>query len=246
MKIVNTEIAYILHKRSYRETSSILEVLTKDHGRVSLIARGSRGARSKTAGNLLLFTPLIVSWQGRSDLPYLKSAERSDLKPPVLKNKSLLSAMYINELLMYLLHKDDVQQEVFEHYHHCLYSLGKENQLEITLRLFELKLLELLGFGLNLTSEADTGQAIHTDAMYDFYLEHGLVKNLKDSSDVVPRLSGRCLLALENSQFQAISTEPQMLSELKQLLRYVIAHHLGNRRLKSRELFRPVMKTRQG
>lgn len=126
MKVVNTQIAYLLHKRAYRETSSILEVLTKDYGRVSLMARGCRGARSKIAGNLLLFTPLVISWQGKGSLPYLKSVERADLKAPALKNKALLSAMYINELLMYLLHKNDVHEAVFEHYHHCLYCLEDE------------------------------------------------------------------------------------------------------------------------
>ena len=134
MNVVNTQIAYILHKRAYRETSSILEVLTRDYGRVSLMARGSRGAKSKTAGSLLLFTPLVISWQGKSSLPYLKSVERADLKAPSLKSKSLLSAMYINELLMYLLHKDDAQEAIFEHYHPCLSSLADEKNLEISLR----------------------------------------------------------------------------------------------------------------
>ena len=240
MNVVNTQIAYILHKRAYRETSSILEVLTKDYGRVSLMARGSRGARSKLAGNLLLFTPLVVSWQGKGNLPYLKSAERADLKATALKNKSLLSAMYINELLMYLLHKDDVQEAVFEHYHHCLYLLENDNSLEVTLRQFEAKLLELLGFGLNLRVEADTGEAILADDMYGYYLEHGPVKISGASTDTVPQVSGRCLLALADEQYQTIAASPQYLAELKQLMRVVIGHHLGNKKLKSRELFKPV------
>lgn len=247
MNIVNTQIAYILHKRSYRETSSILEVITKDYGRVSLMARGSRGPRSKIAGNLLLFTPLVVSWQGKGELPYLKGAERADLKAPVLKNKSLLSAIYINELLMYLLHKDDVHTTIFEHYHHCLYSLEKEESIEITLRLFELKLLELLGFGLNLQAEADTGLAVDAGSSYDYYFEHGLVKNknaIKNTpAQSVPQLSGGCLVALKNEEYQSISTIPAYLTELKQLLRFVISHHLGNKKLKSRDLFKPVKET---
>ena len=167
MNVVNTQIAYLLHKRAYRETSSILEVLTKDYGRLSLMARGTRGARSKIAGNLMLFTPLVISWQGKGTLPYIKSIERADLKAPALKNKSLLSAMYINELLMYMLHKDDVHEDVFEHYHRFLYRLEAENKLEITLREFEIKLLEMLGFGLNLSSEADTGEVFQVDEIYN-------------------------------------------------------------------------------
>ena len=240
MNVVNTQIAYILHKRAYRETSSIVEVLTKDYGRVSLMARGSRGARSKTAGSLLLFAPLVVSWQGKGSMPFLKSVERADLKAPVLKNKALLSAMYINELLMYLLHKDDVQEAVFKQYHHCLYSLENDKNLEITLRQFEIKLLELLGFGLNLHAEADTGEKILADSSYRYHLEHGPVKGSETITANVPEISGSCLLALADGQYQSIAENSLYLAQLKRLMRYVINHHLGNKKLKSRELFRPV------
>lgn len=240
MHVVNTQIAYILHKRAYQETSSILEVLTRDFGRVSLMSRGSRGARNKIAGSLLLFSPLVISWQGRGNLPYLKSVERADLKAPVLKNKALLSAMYINELLMYLLHKDDVQEAVFEHYHDCLYALQNDNNLEITLRQFEIKLLELLGFGLNLTAEADSGDDIRGEAIYDYYLEHGPVISRDFNTAAVPQISGACLLALADGHYQTIAKNPQFLAELKRVMRFVIGHHLGNKKLKSRELFRPV------
>jgi DNA repair protein RecO (recombination protein O) len=239
MNIANTQIAYILHKRPYRETSSILDVLTKDYGRVSLMARGCRGKRSKIAGNLMLFTPVVVSWQGKGDLPYLKSIERADLKAPVLKNKSLLSAMYINELLMYFLHKHDVHETIFEQYHHCLYALENNNNLEITLRKFEIKLLELLGFGLNLHAEADSGELILADAMYHYYLEHGPVKSA-DRNNNLPQISGNCLLALSSEQYQIIADNRLYLSELKRLMRFVINHHLGSKKLKSRELFKPV------
>ena len=246
MKVVNTQIAYLLHKRAYRETSSILEVLTKDYGRVSLMARGCRGARSKIAGNLLLFTPLVISWQGKGSLPYLKSVERADLKAPVLKNKALLSAMYINELLMYLLHKNDVHEAVFEHYHHCLYCLEDEKKLEIALRQFEIKLLELLGFGLNVLTEADTGAAIDADAQYLYHLEHGpvLYRDTVSATDATNKLqiSGSCLLALADESYQALSGNAQHLAELKRLMRSVIGFHLGGKKLKSRELFRPVGK----
>ncbi len=240
MKVVNTQVAYILHKRAYRETSSILEIVTKDHGRVALMARGSRGAKSKIAGNLLLFSPLVISWQGKGDLPYLKSVERADLKAPVLKSKSLLSAMYINELLMYLLHKDDVHETIFEHYHHSLYALEDQSRIEITLRQFEIKLLELLGFGLNLHAEADTGEPLRADADYHYYLEHGpvLCKNAKVES--VPKISGESLMALASESFDVVFENKQALLELKHLMRFVINHHLGNKKLNSRALFKPI------
>jgi len=240
MNVVNTQIAYILHKRAYRETSSILEVFTRDYGRVSLMAKGSRGARSKIAGNLLLFSPLVISWQGRGSLPYLNKVERADLRAPQLKNKALFSAMYINELLMYLLHKDDVHEAIFEHYHHCLYSLQDDKNIEVTLRQFEVRLLELLGFGLGLNAEADTGEPIRVDANYHYHLEHGLVKSRDGKNGSVPLISGACLLALVNEQYHAISGNPQWLAQLKRLMRFVINHHLGNKKLNSREMFMPV------
>ena len=241
MNVVNTQIGYILHKRAYSETSSILEVLTKEYGRIALMARGSRGAKSKIAGSLLLFTPLVLSWQGKGSLPYVKSIERADFKAPALKNKSLLSSMYINELLMYLLHKNDVHEAVFEHYHHCLYLLETESELEITLRYFEIKLLELLGFGLNLHTEADTAEAIRPDAMYHYYLEHGPVNSQNQSVSGVPQISGACLQAVAEENYQAIAENRQYLAELKQVMRFVINHHLGNKRLKSREMFKSVV-----
>lgn len=244
MSAVNTQVAYILHKRAYRETSSILEVLTKDYGRVALMARGCRGTRSKIAGSLLLFTPLLISWQGRGSLPYLKTVERADLKAPALKSKALLSAMYINELLMYLLHKNDVHEAVFEQYHHCLYNLENQAALEISLRQFEIKLLELLGFGLNVQEEADTGAMIDVNEQYLYHLEHGpvLYQNSASNQAVgrLPQVSGSTLQAVAKGDFQNLAKNVQQLTELKQLMRFVIAFHLGKKTLKSRELFMPV------
>jgi len=237
---VSSQIAYILHKRDYRESSSIVDVLTRDYGRVSLMVRGGRGPKSRIAASLLLFTPLVLSWQGRGSLPYVKSIERAELRPPQLKSRALLSAMYINELLTYLLHKHDVHEAVFEHYHHCLYALQEASQLEITLRQFEIKLLELLGFGLNVTAEADTGETILNDAVYLYHPEHGPVKAQAGSRNTrLPEVSGACLLALAAQNYPALAQNPQQLAELKQMMRFVIAHHLGNKTLKSRELFRP-------
>jgi DNA repair protein RecO (recombination protein O) len=154
--------------------------------------------------------------------------------------------MYINELITYLLHKDDVHETIFEHYHHCLYSLEDEKNLEISLRQFEIKLLELLGFGLNLLSEADTGRAIAADAQYLYHLEHGAVVCTETTSraatGTLPQISGSCLQALASESYQELSENSQYMTELKRLMRYVISFHLGNKKLKSRELFRPVAK----
>ena len=237
---VDTELAYILHKRSFRDTSQILDVFTRSHGRISLMSKGSRSPRSKTSGVLQLFRPLLLSWQGRGEMPFLNKVEMAEVTPPVLSGVGLKSGIYINELLVYMLHKNDVHSDIFELYHDVLYQLAEAGNVEITLRLFEKKLLESLGFGLNLRTDADTGQSLMSENQYLYHFEHGPVANDKSNySTKNPVLSGACLIAYQ--QEQLVSSEH--LTEIKRLMRFVIDAHLGHRKLRSRELFRRRMIT---
>ena len=231
---VETQVAYILHKRPFRDTSQILDVFTREHGRISLMSRGSRGAKSRIGGLLQIFRPLLMGWQGRGEMPFLNSVEMADIKAPVLTGKSQMSAMYINELLVYLLHKNDVHAEIFDHYHACLYSLKDTENVETVLRLFEKELLQLLGFGLNLVVDADSGEAVREECHYAYHFEHGPVICDQNRQLKHPVLSGLSLIAFARNE---IVTE-QHRSEIKQLMRYVLAGHLGHKKLKSRELFR--------
>ncbi|MCW8924402.1 MAG: DNA repair protein RecO [Gammaproteobacteria bacterium] len=231
---VETQIAYILHKRAFRDSSQILDVFTREHGRISLMSRGSRGAKSRTGGLLQIFRPLLVGWQGRGEMPFLNSVEMADIKAPMLTGKSQMSAMYVNELLVYLLHKNDVHTEIFDQYHNCLYDLKETSNVEIVLRLFEKELLQQLGFGLNLVVDADSGKPVREDAYYAYHFEHGPVLCEKKRAQKNPVLSGLSLLAFERNEIET----QQQRSEIKQLMRYMMAEHLGHKKLKSRELFR--------
>ena len=231
---VTTQAAYILHKRPYRETSQILEVFTRDFGRITLLSKGSRGSRSKISGLLQLFQPLVISWQGRGDMPYLNSVEMANCKPPGLKAKSLLSAMYINELLVYLLHKNDVHEDIFDRYHALLFELNSSQQIERHLRLFERDLLQHLGFGMNLECDADTGAELNSQTLYAYHFEHGPVATTTGQSLACPVLSGESLMSFN----QGLLETSQQRSEIKTLMRYVLSHHLGSKKLKSRDLFR--------
>lgn len=231
---VTTQAAYILHKRAYRETSQILEVFTRDYGRLSLMSRGSRSSRSKTSGLLQLFQPLVISWQGRGDLPYLSSVEMANCKLPALKARSLLSAIYINELLVYLLHKNDVHEKVFDLYHAVLFALESSQQIEQDLRLFERDLLKYLGFGLNLESDADTGEMLDKKTLYAYHFEHGPVSTATGRSRVCPIISGESLMGFNKGLLES----NHQRAEIKTLMRYVLSQHLGGKKLKSRDLFR--------
>jgi len=249
MAIVHTQVAYILHRRDYRETSSIIELLTRDHGRIALIARGSRGKKSRIAGSLMQFKPLLISWQGRGDLPYMNSVERADLVPPVLAGKALYSAMYVNELLMYLLQRHDVHEGLFETYHECLYRLA-DGSIETALRSFELSLLALLGFALNIEHEAESSVPPSADVDYFYIPEYGLVQRSQPEQQAVAEsvsvygkgvlVSGRCITSLHQGGVEALDGQPELLRELKALMRSVLDHHLGGRKLRSRELFRSM------
>ena len=239
---VETQIAYILHKRPFRDSSQIIEVFTRDHGRVTLMSRGSRGAKSRSSGLLQLFRPLLIGWQGRGEMPFLNMVEMAEIKAPALTGKSQISAIYVNELLVYLLHKNDVHSDIFDQYHACLYALKENSDIELVLRLFEKELLQSLGFGLNLVVDADSGESVHEEAHYAYHFEHGPVRCEKDRPLKTPVLSGESLLAFERNEI----VTAQQRSEIKHLMRYVLAGHLGHKKLRSRELFRqPKIKTDQ-
>jgi DNA repair protein RecO (recombination protein O) len=232
---VETQVAYILHKRAFRDSSQILDVFTRDHGRLSLMSRGSRGGKSKTGGLLQVFRPLLVSWQGRGEMPFLNNVEIADIKAPRLSGRVLKSAMYINELLVYLLHKNDVHTDIFDLYHGCLYTLENNPDIEVVLRLFEKNLLQQLGFGLNLVNDADTGQPVEASRTYAYFFEHGPVSSdERRQSHETPLVSGESLIAYEQGRLETVS----QCAEIKALMRYVLRSHLGHKKLKSRELFR--------
>ena len=235
---VTTQAAYILHKRAYRETSQILEVFTRDYGRLSLLSRGSRASRSKTSGLLQLFQPLVISWQGRGDLPYLSGVEMADCKPPGLKAKSLLSAMYINELMVYLLHKNDVHENIFDRYHAVLFALKSSQQIELDLRLFERDLLQYLGFGMNLECDADTGEALDKKTLYAYHFEHGPVSTVHGQSLTCPVVSGDSLMSFN----KGILESSHQRTEIKMLMRYVLSHHLGSKKLKKSRFISPFIR----
>ena len=134
---VQQQPAYILHHRPFRDSSQILDVLTRDHGKVAVVARGSRGSKSRLAGVLRPFLPLRVSWVGKSDLGTLTGAEAAGA-PSGLRGDALLSAYYVNELILYFLHRYDPQPEIYELYAQAIKALCGASDVAACLRHFEL------------------------------------------------------------------------------------------------------------
>ena len=227
---VEMEAAYVLHHRPYRESSQLLEVLAREHGRVGLVARGARGVRPRWRGSLQPFQPLHLSWSGRGGLCTLKAAEPA--APPFrLRGDHLLSAYYLNELVLAFTTRGDPHPELFAHYSAGLAGLAVSDGTEIPLRRFELALLNEVGYGLSVATDAQTGAALDPAQDYDYVVERGAVPVARGHAG--PAWTGRQLLAIAAGDFDRVED----LSVAKRLLRRVLTHHLGGRALRTREVF---------
>lgn len=226
---VQLQPGYILHHRPFRESSQILDIVTPDYGRIALVARGSRGARSRLAGILRPFLPLRVSWVAKSDLGTLTGAEA--VGPPTgVRGDALMSAYYVNELLLNFLHRDDPQPEIFELYATLITSLVRSAGVAAKLRSFELELLRLLGYAVNLEHVSGTQDALLAQQPYEYRMEQGPVAVERDDGELV--FSGAMLVAIAAQRFD----EPDTLRAATRLLREIIAFYLGGKELQSRKV----------
>lgn len=221
--------SFLLHTRPYRESSLLLELFTKDHGRIALVARGVRKNRSRLRPLLQPFIPLLISWQGRGELMNLIDAEANG--PSInLSGDHLLSGFYLNELLMRVLQKQDPHPALYTIYQQSLLELHEKNRLEKTLRLFEKKLLDELGYGLQLE------HTISAEKHYHFYPDAGF--KLSEVESLPTIFSGRSLLSLARNELD----DETSLKDAKRLMRLALAPILGSQPLQSRKLFTEVSK----
>jgi DNA repair protein RecO (recombination protein O) len=226
--------AYLLHQRPYRETSVLLEVFSESHGRVGVVARGIRTARSKQRGDLQLFRPLRMSWRSRGELGTLTGLE-ADGSVSCLRGAALYSGFYLNELLMRLLVRHDPHPDLFSTYRDSLRILAVAEDIEPVLRRFEMRLLKEAGYALQLDCEVNSGEALQADRLYDYHLESGpVVIGAAGEGGFV--FAGASLIAMGCQDF----SDPQVLQDAKRLLRSALKLYLGDKPLKSRELFKPL------
>ncbi len=224
---------YLLHKKAYRETSLLLEVFSKNYGRVGLIAKGAV-TKKKLNQTLQSFTLLQIAWSGRGELGNLTIAEPDGIHVSLSGDK-LFSGYYLNELLIRLLHRNDPHQGLFDVYQDIIGRLMQTNGLESTLRLFEKKLLDELGYGLILDHDIETGEKINPDCVYDYIENSGpvMVSSARVKVSGI-RVKGKTLLSLL-SELEIEDNESRI--EAKRLMRYSLAPLLGDQPLHSRRIF---------
>lgn len=222
--------AFVLHHRPYRETSLLVDILSRDHGRVSLVARGQRQQSKRRRNIMQLFQPLWLSWYGQGELVTLSQVEASEAAYRLLGNASLCG-LYMNELLYKLLPLHEPEPELFDAYRQALMQLQtNSSQQQVTLRLFEKALLSQLGYGLQLECDVDTGQPLQDELDYVYQPDSGPQLQSGTSLNVI---AGRSLRHLREEQ----GFDETSLKQIKTLMRTVINYYLGGRPLHSRQLF---------
>jgi DNA repair protein RecO (recombination protein O) len=229
--------AYVLHQHAYRDTSRIVEVFTAEHGRLTLFARGANGAKSTLRGVLRPFQRLLLSWSGRTEACQLVSAEIDGALTTLAKER-LMSGFYLNELLLKLTERCDPHPEVFAAYAACIEGLAGGEAEEASLRRFEKRLLDNLGYGLDLSRAAD-GAPIFPEAYYRFAAERGAQLCVADAPGAV---YGQSLTDLEADRF----VDARSLRDAKRVLRAALEACLDGRELKSREVMRAMRRREAG
>jgi DNA repair protein RecO (recombination protein O) len=231
MKRIELQPAYVLHRRPYRETSVLLDLFTREYGRVSVVAKGVRQARSSSQGLLQAFSPLLISWSGKGELMTMIGAEAQGASAQ-LRGDCLFAGFYLNELLVCLLQKWDAHPVIYALYEKTLAALQEDALEEKVLRAFEKGLLDELGYGLLPKTDAALERAFSADKFYRFSYEQGLV--VCDADDTGPSVfSGQSLLAIAREEWEV----GDVLRDAKRLMRYLLAPLLGAREVQSRKLF---------
>ena len=237
---------YILHTYPYRETSLILQAWTEKHGRIGLVAKGARRPRSASRAVLVPFQPLVMDWFGRSELKTLKTAEPAVPAIP-LAGQSLLSAFYLNELLLKLTTREDPHEGLFAAYDEAITGLrglsrerAAQSAVEPVLRRFELRLLQEVGYALELTREAGTHAPIAAEREYLYVVERGAVPAPEGGETPfnAVRLRGATLLDLD----QGLLEEAATITQAKQLMRLLINHSLNGQELATRTMVRDLQR----
>ena len=225
MTRVENSPAFLIHRRMYQGSSLLLDFFTKDYGKLRLIARGARSSKT----SLQMFQCLSISFKGKGDLKSLSQWEISD-EPRRLMGNDLVMAIYVNELIQRLLPEGEEHSEIFKSYWSYIKNINTLDSVakEYSLRVFENQLLQDLGYGLDFDDDIN-GNIINNNLQYDYIEDQGFTVNDEGV------ISGSMLLHLSNSN-ESI-TNPNELSILKKMNRKRLKSLLGDKPLKSKELF---------
>ncbi|MCP3706670.1 DNA repair protein RecO [Paraburkholderia sp. CNPSo 3274] len=222
--------AFVLHSYPYRETSLIIDVLSRDHGRMALVAKGAKRPHSALRGVLQTFQPLALSWTGKGEVRTLTGAEWVGGMLP-LAGDALLCGFYVNELLVKFIAREDPHPELFRHYVVTLTRLAHDEPPVQVLRSFERVLLREAGYALALNRTVNR-KAVVAEGRYVFDPERGVREASDEWPAQWPRLSGQTLLDMEEDDYH----RPQTVAQSKALMRFLLNTYLGGTPLATRQI----------
>lgn len=228
------ERGFVLHRREYSESSLLVDFFTENHGWITLLAKGARRSRSPLKALLQPFTPLLLAWSGKGDLKTLTKVESAALTLP-MNTYSLYSGFYVNEILVRILENHTAYPELFQHYLRCLTQLATHPEaVEPSLRTFEFRLLQAVGYGVDFTHCLATGDGVDPQMCYQFHKNEGFIASLLQNNY---SFLGADLLAFDRLDFSEKSTQ----QAAKRFTRLALKPYLGSAPLKSRELFQTIL-----
>lgn len=230
---VSLEPAFVLHTRAFKETSLLIDLFTKNLGRINVVAKGARKPKSPLRSVLTPTSLFAISFSGKTELKNLNACEllnHYSLSMPVSFN----SIIYVNELLMKATEKEDPHEEIFHQYQLLCKGLsGKTDkvEIEVLLRSFELVLLQELGYGIDLSFESISGNKIKPNDKYIFDPGLGFTKLRTDSIKANGVFLGKDILNFSSGDL----TEEDSRLASKKIMRLALDHHLGNKSLNIRK-----------
>ena len=237
-QIIENEPAYLIHQRPFSESSQIVNLFSRHYGRVDVIAKGSKRPKSKFKSFLQPFMPILASWSGRSQLKTLRSIDLNIKQKITLPNKQLMSAFYLNELILSLLTTNDPYQELFDCYALTIDKLSDIDSSESVLRTFEINLLSQIGYAINFQTEAMSSVYIDDKQVYRFVVEEGFIRS---NSTTLNRslVKGSIIKAIERGDYSS----SEVLKVAKRITRQSIKYHLSGKELNTRKVFRSINKS---
>ena len=234
---VTEQPGFVLHSYPYRETSLIIDVLTRDHGRIALVAKGAKRPHSALRGVLQTFQPLSLAWLGKGELRTLTKAEWVGGLHP-LEGDALLSGFYLNELLVKFCARDDPHDKLFQHYLTTLHHLAHGEPAGIILRAFERVLLRETGYAVAFDRCTQTRGKVTPERRYVFHPDRGVRPAGGDEPSDWPIISGQTLLDMEQDDY----SRAQTVQQSKLLMRFLLNHHLGGVALNTRQILLDLQK----
>lgn len=228
------ETGYVLHQRPYRNTSLIVDCLTLNHGRVGLVAQAARRPGGGMNSLLQPFRRIRLSWVRRGELGRLTGVE-PDAEPHSIEGDALMAAYYLNELLLRLVPSGDQNDRILSCYSSCLGRLAEDQNVARALRLFELDLLDELGYHVDLEQDFRTGEPIRPEHEYVFEHEGGMTISTEVAT--MGTFSGVDLISLREHRLD----DSNSLTAAKRLLARILDFHLGDRPLRTRQVMREIV-----